>query len=100
MATANSLRESVQCPHCGAVESRHIEMFAGFGNLIEYSVGDLLVWVEGKSPKNGGRPAGGNADAEGYAECEQCGRDFFLTVRVRGDRIEGVVVDFEKRGYK
>ena len=89
MGTYNILQTSLTCPHCETRVDVQIEIF--FGNTLgmdTFAIGDQYRWVSGKAAQNGGRPEGGNLDGEGYTGCLQCGRDFFVTVLVREDRIQ------------
>ena len=99
MSTYNLLRATVTCPRCGQTSAMAIETFFGYGNLIEYGIGDRVTWHTGKSTKHGGRPTHGNLDGEGYTVCPLCHRDFFLKVHVRSDIIVGVEPDLEKVPY-
>jgi uncharacterized protein (UPF0212 family) len=100
MSVYNILKEKIKCPCCEEMVESDIEMYVGKGALIEYRIGDQIEWNKGKSVPNGGRPAGGNKEMEGYAECEHCGCDFFCIIHVRNDRIVGVEIDSNKKGFK
>jgi hypothetical protein len=76
-----------------------LELFFGYGNLISYKIGDRVEWLKGKSVKNGGRPEHGNMEGEGYTECPNCQRDFFVKVHVESDVIVGVEPDMNKKPY-
>jgi len=89
----------VTCPRCGQTSEMAIETFFGYGNLIEYGIGDRVLWHTGKSIQHGGRPTHGNLDGEGYTMCPCCRLDFFLKVHVRSDMIMGVDPDLEKAPY-
>ncbi|NLE03240.1 MAG: hypothetical protein GX638_00355 [Crenarchaeota archaeon] len=100
MTVYNILNEKIPCPFCLEMVENGIEMYVGKGDLSEYRVGDRVEWNKGKSVSKGGRPPEGNADIEGYVECEHCGRDFFVIVHIRNDIIIGVEFDTNKRGFK
>lgn len=101
MSTYNILLISLECPHCHRREMVEVETFFGFGNLINYSVGDSVSWVAGnRLPKNGGRPDGGDLNGEGYCECPHCGLDYFVVVEVRNDTILGATIDKSRPGFK
>ncbi|MBK9927631.1 MAG: hypothetical protein IPP66_20365 [Anaerolineales bacterium] len=65
----------------------------------KFQVGDIYKWISGAAVQHGGRPDMGNIDGEGYTECPQCRRDFFVKVMIREDRIEGVEPNTEKAAY-
>jgi hypothetical protein len=93
MSVHNTLRAGLACPHCGTIGLQDIEVFFGLGNLLEYKVGDRVTWVPRKAPQNGGRPAAGRMISRGYAECESCGRSFFVRVVIELDKIATAEID-------
>ena len=76
-----------------------IDLRLGHCELGRYEPGDTYRWVTGKAVQNGGRPDGGDMDAEGYTECPACRKDFFVTVAIRQDVIAGVAPDTTKAAY-
>jgi hypothetical protein len=68
--------------------------------LKEYRIGDRVEWKEHATPRKGGRPKDGNLAGEGYGECEQCGRDYFVIVNVNNDKICSLEIDPSKNGYR
>lgn len=90
----NLLRVGVQCPRCGKHSEVEAQTKVGFLNLYEYRLGDHLRYDDA--------PAGfrrvEDAEAEGYAECPACGKDFWLDVEVRSGQIVGAVAD-DRPGY-
>lgn len=99
MSTYNMLHAVMKCPRCDNFAEMEILTYFGFRAFIDYKFGDAVEWVPRKIPKNGGRPEGGNLDGEGYAECPVCAKDFFVRVKVRSDKIEGVEHDSSKTPY-
>ena len=100
MGTYNTLETSMTCPHCNMLINAQIDTHFGDTRLMDkFVIGDQYKWIPNKAPQNGGRPEGGNLDGEGYADCSNCRRDFFVKVMIRDDRIESVVPDREKTGY-
>jgi hypothetical protein len=100
MGTYNVLQANINCPHCNTPVKVEIEMRFGNTSMMDrFVIGDLYKWVVDSAVQKGGRPAEGNLDGEGYTECPQCQRDFFVKVMVRGDRINYVLPDMEKAGY-
>ena len=99
MSTHNLISVNLQCPHCGEKNVMEVETFFGFGNLIDYEVGDSVTWVPRAAPQNGGRPPGGTTTGEGYAVCPRCGRDFFVDVKIVEDRILSLAPNRTKKGH-
>ena len=100
MSTHNLLKYSMECPRCKKIGLMEIELYFGFANLIEYKIGDEIKWIPNKSLKNGGRPKNGYLNGEGYSECSVCGKDFFVKVEIRLDKLTNVVVDNLKAPYR
>jgi len=98
MGIYNTLSMSLVCPHCGAVSEMVIDTYVGYRNLLTYHLGDTVAWRPRKAVRNGGRPADGHLDGEGYTECPRCGHDFFVRVLVRADVIVGAELDVGKSG--
>jgi hypothetical protein len=96
MSLYNELALSIRCPHCGTTSAISTQVQFGLRNFIEYRVGDLVQWLPRKAVRNGGRPDGGDLDAEAYAVCPACGKDFIVTVRIRADRIDGAISGTER----
>lgn len=96
MGLYNTLRTELVCPRCGNRGEMEINMYFGFRNLFTLHLGDTYPWKPRVLPRNGGRPPGGNIDGEGYAECPTCGKDFWLHVIVRSDRILRIDFDNER----
>lgn len=99
MSTHNILHTNLKCPRCSEQSFHKVEVFFGYGNLIDYSVGDLYQWRPRKAVQNGGRPPSGNMDGEGYTECPICQKDFYLKVLVRDDILVGVEPDMTKKPH-
>jgi hypothetical protein len=100
MGTYNTLPTNITCPHCKTLVDVDIDMHFGNTHMMDkFVIGDQYKWVSGKALQNGGRPKEGNLDGEGYTECPNCGRDFFVKVVIREDRIESVEPDTEKAAY-
>lgn len=99
MGIYNLLTCETQCPHCASVGDVEVQTYFGLLNLLDYEIGDEVAWTRKVSTKKGGRSKDGDLDGEGYAECPSCGRDYFLVVEVRHDRITAARVDPAKPGY-
>lgn len=76
-----------------------VQCYFGFLNLFEYQIGDRVNWRAGKAVQNGGRPAGGNIEGEGYLECPVCELDAYVRIIIRDDIIVGVEPDPNKEPY-
>ncbi len=70
--------------------------FGDTRHLTKVNIGDEYPWVENKSVKNGGRPENGDIDGEGYIECSECNKDFFVKAIVRND----ILTILSKLGFK
>ena len=97
MSIYNLLHVAIVCPRCGQPSEPYLQIEFGRLNMIDYRVGDVVVeWVPHKPVKNGGRPESGTMAAEGYATCNRCEKDFFVTVFIEHDRITRVELDGTK----
>ena len=101
MATFNTLIAAVICPRCGAdLDAAEIACYFGETSyMAQLTVGDEYPWRGNRALHNGGRPAGGDIDGEGYCECPACAKDFFVRVQVRGDRVVGLSPDPDRPGH-
>lgn len=100
MGLYNTLRTDMTCPHCGQADEMEIDLYFGdTRNLSQFKMDDLYLWLPDQVVERGGRPPDGSLDGEGYAECPHCGRDFFVDVLIRADRISGVRANLSKPGY-
>jgi hypothetical protein len=97
MGTYNYLPVTMDCPRCHETVDVIINCYFGYTSEMKtYRIGDHYEWRPRKAVQNGGKPEGGNADGEGYADCPACDKDFFVRVVVRGDIIQGVEHDPSK----
>lgn len=101
MSVYNTLHDApMTCPRCGRDGRMEVDLYFGYRQMLDFRMGDSYEWwPTGKEVDEGGRPAGGNLDGEGYAECPHCQRDFFVIVSVRHDKIVGVRPDTTKKPY-
>ena len=100
MGIYNILKAKVECPNCRDKREQDIDLYFGYRNeMLEFKIGDEYVWRKGKEVQNGGRPKDRNIDGEGYVECENCHKDFWVKVLVRNNRIQDVEIDLEKKGF-
>lgn len=100
MGTYNVLKAVLKCPRCGRTSLMDVDLYFGYRNQIALKVGDCYPWAwGGRSVKKGGRPPLGDIDGEGYTECPNCKKDFFVIVRVRGGRIVEALPDLSKKPY-
>lgn len=96
----NFLLASLACPRCGHVGEVEIEAnLDGRGPSRSYRLGDaILDWNPGITESWAGRPPLGNAEVEGYAVCESCEKDFFVSIVVAHDVIRSVEAN-DRPGY-
>ena len=99
MATYNEIAVELKCPRCGQAASMVVDLYFGYRDQIKYSIGDVVAWHAGRAVQNGGRPADGELDGEGYAECPACKKDFFVVVEIRDDRLVRVRPDLQKKPW-
>jgi DNA-directed RNA polymerase subunit RPC12/RpoP len=81
---------SLKCSNCKAISLMDIELFFGFGNLINYKIGDKVQWIPRKEPQNGGRPPNGNLNAKAYTVCPNCGHEIALVAKIHKDTLMAV----------
>jgi len=67
-----------------------IDLYFGLRDFTDYRLGDLYPLKDENIVTCGG---------EGYAECPECHKDFFVVCHVTQGRIEQVEVDLSKNGY-
>ncbi len=100
MGTYNESHHSMRCLRCGKEAEFHIQWQFGFTAMIAtVSIGDEYPWDGNRMPHNGGRPEDGNCDGEGYTECPNCKKDFFVKAVVRGDQLVDIEPNSEKEPY-
>ncbi len=100
MGTYNQIQALIPCPHCEKEIPAVVEVrFGDTRQIRNYAIGDTYAWLTGKSVKNGGRPAGGSMQGEGYTVCPRCQRDFFVKVAIVANVITAVEPDVDKPGY-
>jgi len=94
MGTYNYLLTEITCPYCRNTSRSEIDLH--FGNTVfmeTFAIGDMYKWVPRKAVQNGGRPENGDMDGEGYTECPDCGKGYYVKVSIRQDRIVSAVPD-------
>jgi transcription elongation factor Elf1 len=99
MGTYNVLYSSMTCSRCGQTTEMAIQIYFGYLNLISYHIGDLVEWRPRKMVQNGGRPANGCLEADGYVVCPICDKDFWVKVMVLADHLTGVSIDYRGVPY-
>lgn len=99
MGAFNILKADLTCRHCKFHGEMEIEFKFGFLNLIEYRLGDELVWIGNRKSYPKKRPQDGHYIGEGYVECPNCHKDFWVIINVVSDKIESVEVDYTREGY-
>lgn len=69
-------------------------------NMDIYSLGDKIRWSEGLAKKpHQKRPENGNFSGDGYVECINCTKDFWIEIAIENDTINKVNIDLTKNGY-
>jgi hypothetical protein len=76
----NVLLVDLECPQCQWRGEFEVEFKIGLLAVSTYRIGETLSWPGGQRDKPLRRPAGGNLDGEGYAECPNCGKDFWVDI--------------------
>ena len=100
MGMYECLLHTMTCPRCHQTAAMDFEVKWGNAQLRDIKIGDRVSWwVPRTMVKNGGRPDDGTMDWDGYTECPNCHRDFFVWVHVVNDVITGVSVDTTREGY-
>ncbi|NRQ33584.1 hypothetical protein HII36_17260 [Nonomuraea sp. NN258] len=99
MGLYNLLLAELECPRCLVRARCAVEFRLGLLDLREYRLGDILRWAGGHRGKPLRRPDEGTADGEGYCECAHCGKDFWVRVHVRDDRIAEVRPDADRPAH-
>lgn len=97
MANFNRFSFRMKCPRCGCEADFVVDLYFGFRDQITYQKGDVYRWTSSPMVSKGGRPPEGNLDGEGYTECPECHRDFFVRVLVRNDILQGAIPDLDKK---
>ncbi len=96
----NILKLNLKCPFCNYEDEMESEFKVGYMNLNTYNIGDKIIWSEGFAKKpHQKRPKSGNFCGEGYVECLNCNKDFWLKIFIENDIIAKVDIDFTKNGY-
>ncbi len=99
MGLYNTITCCLPCPHCDETTEHEVESKFGKLNLIEYSIGEKVCWTKCDSVKNGGKPATPESSFEGYTQCSNCNKDFFVKVIICDDIISKVVPDASRNGF-
>lgn len=100
MGLFNILETKLKCPRCGFESEMEVEFKIGYLDLQTYRLGDKLTWASGiaKCPHQK-RPNNGNFIGEGYVECPNCKKDFWITINIQNDILTKVKLDLTKQGY-
>jgi hypothetical protein len=96
MSLYNLLRFEITCPRCGERCEAVAEFRFGLLENRTYRVGDVLQFDGIGEVVD--KP-GGHATVEGYAECNCCHKDYWVSIDIVADRITGVTVNPEKPPY-
>lgn len=94
MGLYNLVTGHIVCPRCQQSSEMEVETRLGDVSQIQsLHLGDRYPWCKNH------RPEQGNACGEGYCECPQCGKDFFVRVWVEADVLVRLEVDATQSGY-
>lgn len=93
MGMFNLLKTNMYCPMCNKTHDLEAEFRFGYLNLLEYSIGDKMAW------ESGAHPVDGRFIGEGYVECEESHRDFWVDIVIENNTIDKVVVRHDREGY-
>lgn len=99
MGLYNLLSATMVCPRCNQTVELEIQIYIGHKQLYSYRIGDAVNWLPNSDVEHGGFPPSGSMEGEGYTECPQCKKDFFLVVQIRDGKIAGVNPDLSKKPY-
>ncbi len=96
----NILRLNLRCPFCNYDGEMESEFKIGYMNLDSYKIGDKIKWSQGVAKKpHQKRPKNGNYCGEGYVECPNCNKDFWLNITIENDIITKADINLAKTGY-
>jgi len=100
MGMYNVLILNIISPYCGYEGEMESEFKIGYLNIDSYRLGDKIKWADGIAKKpHQRRPLDGNFTGEGYVECPQCLKDFWLKIFINNDTLTDVTIDSSKTGY-
>lgn len=89
MGMYNTLFHSCQCPHCGDMVRMGIQFKYGSLHLIEYQLGDAIVW---DGVRERGSKQEGAIDVPGIGRCGSCSRYIDFVIHVLMNKLCGVSV--------
>jgi hypothetical protein len=87
------------CPQCQFEGDVEAEFRFGLLDYRTYHLGDTIEWGTKGLRYPRVRPEGGNFEGDGYVECPNCGKDYWVTIKVVNDVISSAEVNVEKPGY-
>lgn len=99
MSGYNILKAELPCPGCGVRVAVDVEFRFGLLEHRTYALGERINWGTRGERYPRLRPVGGDYVGEGYAECESCHRDFWVSIAVRNDIFSSVNIDHSRKGY-
>jgi hypothetical protein len=92
----NTLLTSAACPRCGVESDIRADFRFGLQDLLEYRVGDSIVWKGRGVRTPSQRPANGDYLGEAFTICPNCHQEFWLLLTVRNDVIVRAEVDRDR----
>ncbi len=98
MGLYNYVYGALICPRCGEKVEVEVECRSGYtAEMKAYRVGDRYEWMPREAVQNGGRPANGDCNGDGYTDCPHCEKDFFVNVEIRGDVVQTLSPDLTRQ---
>lgn len=88
--------DGIRCPCCDRVCSCRIEFRFGVIDLLEYHLGDELLWIGNRKSFPREKPKLNEWAGEGYATCNECESDFYVTILIVDNHISHVYVDLSR----
>ncbi|WP_327072864.1 hypothetical protein OG196_09440 [Kitasatospora purpeofusca] len=99
MSGYNLILHPLICPRCGFNGAAEAEFRFGLMEFRAYRVGEKIDWGLKGLRFPASRPSNGEYEGEGYVQCVNCGKDYWVIISVAADMITSVTVDREKEGY-
>ena len=99
MGMFNILNADLTCRYSQFHCDMEIEFNFGFLNLDKYRIGDEIIWIAGAKPYHKGRPQDGHYIGEGYVECPNCHKDFWVNINVVSDKSDSLQIDYTREGH-
>lgn len=99
MGSFNILEADLLCPRCKVTATMEIEFKFGSPDLTRYHLGDKLTWGRSKLEKKLASYTSDPVVAEGYVQCPECNKDFFVKITMHQGVLEHVEWDATRPPY-